>query len=201
MKHVGVLLDFDLASMGASQSPTSNHRTGTLPFMSREILWYANRTHQLHHDLESYVYCLIWHAVGYRRGKPYPRPKQGRKFDGKIRDDYLKSWRVGDFEQMGSQKSRIFTDILFREDLLRIISDNHLNNTCRTLLRPYQFALSNIANVARGSGGDGVEAVRTSVFKPIGAAVTYTLLMNALNRSDLACEESCCISAAPGSSL
>lgn len=64
----GILNDFDMAmeiTDGVPNSTNSHHRTGTLPFMARELLGVINPEHLYRHDLESYFYILIWAAVHY----------------------------------------------------------------------------------------------------------------------------------------
>lgn len=90
---VPVILDFDLASTPESAlHSASNHRTGTAPFMAREILDSNIRVfiHKIYHDLESLFYVLVWHALGYR-GKRLPPAKEW---------DPLLAWRIGNAESM-----------------------------------------------------------------------------------------------------
>lgn len=62
---IGVLNDWDLAipvDRAGYENPTSCYRTGTAMFMSLELLEKENRTvpHLYRHDLESFVWILIW---------------------------------------------------------------------------------------------------------------------------------------------
>jgi Fungal protein kinase len=52
--------DFDLASKVTNTNSSAQHRTGTLPFMSLELLKQADAKHCLRHDLESLFYVAIW---------------------------------------------------------------------------------------------------------------------------------------------
>jgi hypothetical protein len=64
----GILNDFDMAmeiTDGVPHTTNSHHRTGTLPFMARELLGVVNPEHLYRHDLESFFYILIWAAVHY----------------------------------------------------------------------------------------------------------------------------------------
>ena len=80
---VVVLLDFDLASTPESTWHVRKHRTGTVPFMARQILDTRYLYfHKIYHDLESLFYCLVWHALGYRRRQSPP-------------GDPLRLWRKG----------------------------------------------------------------------------------------------------------
>ncbi|CAA7261251.1 unnamed protein product [Cyclocybe aegerita] len=83
----GVLNDFDLASEvgedGKVPASSADHRTGTLPFMAKELakgrsLSLPSPIHYYRHDLESFFYILVWAAVHYtfkkdRRGKSIRR--------------------------------------------------------------------------------------------------------------------------------
>ena len=111
-KVVAVLLDFDLASMPGSRRYSSKHRTGTAPFMAREVLDSNNvrYMHKIYHDLESLFYALVWHAVGYR-GTNLP-PQKGV--------DPLKNWRTGDVKAMLNAKKDFFRN----EDALDIAFDS-----------------------------------------------------------------------------
>jgi len=66
--HIGVLLDWDLASLidelNAVIPSNAQHRTGTIPFMSISLLR-GNAPHRYCHDLESFFYVLIWAAVHF----------------------------------------------------------------------------------------------------------------------------------------
>ncbi|KAF5358711.1 hypothetical protein D9757_013024 [Collybiopsis confluens] len=58
----GVLNDFDLSSFRTrmDEGPTSKHRTGTKPFMARDLLhadW--DKVHRYRHDLESLFYIIL----------------------------------------------------------------------------------------------------------------------------------------------
>ena len=66
--HIGVLLDWDLASLidelNAVIPSNAKHRTGTIPFMSISLLR-GNTPHRYCHDLESFFYILIWAAIHF----------------------------------------------------------------------------------------------------------------------------------------
>ncbi|KAJ3920785.1 protein kinase [Lentinula edodes] len=68
-KIYGVLNDFDLSSRvrDMDKGPTSNQRTGTRPFMSRDLLspdWEGG--HLYRHDLESLFYIILCLACRYK---------------------------------------------------------------------------------------------------------------------------------------
>lgn len=55
------LIDADLGkSVNKLGSPSSNHRTGTLPFMAKDLLVRDPPPHMYRHDLESFFYVLVW---------------------------------------------------------------------------------------------------------------------------------------------
>ena len=64
----GILNDFDMAmeiTEGVPHSTNAHHRTGTLPFMARELLGVTHPEHLYRHDLESFYYILVWAAMQY----------------------------------------------------------------------------------------------------------------------------------------
>ncbi|KAG5638901.1 hypothetical protein H0H81_008961 [Sphagnurus paluster] len=68
----GVVNDWDMAGHVGSDDEvplsTSKHRTGTIPFMARDLLVDENETpppHLYRHDLESFFYILVWAAFHY----------------------------------------------------------------------------------------------------------------------------------------
>ncbi|KAG6847845.1 hypothetical protein H0H93_005563 [Arthromyces matolae] len=67
---LGVLNDWDMASRvdenGESQLSNATHRTGTIPFMARDLLVDGTPPpHLYRHDLESFFFILVWAAVYY----------------------------------------------------------------------------------------------------------------------------------------
>ncbi|KAH7891032.1 hypothetical protein F5I97DRAFT_122476 [Phlebopus sp. FC_14] len=69
---VGVLNDFDLASLG--DGVTGTERTGTVPFMALDLLTEeALRGEVMHlyeHDAESFIWVLTWISLRYSNGQP-----------------------------------------------------------------------------------------------------------------------------------
>ena len=67
-RHIGILSDWDLASLidelNAVIPSNAKHRTGTIPFMSINLLK-GDPPHKYCHDLESFFYILIWAAVHF----------------------------------------------------------------------------------------------------------------------------------------
>lgn len=107
---IGVLIDFDLASAPPFDfERTSNHRTGTVPFMALDVLDISAGTicvHGLHHDLESYFYVIMWHGLGYRGAS---RPKTN--------SDPLEGWRKGSWQQVMNSKMAFFANAKAAENM------------------------------------------------------------------------------------
>ena len=68
-RRIGIVADWDLASLIDDQGEIilshTQHRTGTIPFMSRELMTSAPPSHKYWHDLESFLYILLWAAVNF----------------------------------------------------------------------------------------------------------------------------------------
>jgi len=98
-----VLNDFDLAGKtpNDSNSNTSRHRTGTLPFMSLELLIRRELTHRLRHDLESLFYVAVWWAVKTTAAKA-------------DRDKILASWNRGSMSNVAVAK-KVFLSSSWKE--------------------------------------------------------------------------------------
>ncbi|KAJ7066822.1 hypothetical protein B0H15DRAFT_972043 [Mycena belliarum] len=70
-KVIGVLNDFDFAlHLTAIPLSTSKQRTGTKPYMARDLLVPSPPRHLYRHDLESLFYVLASIATGFHEGKP-----------------------------------------------------------------------------------------------------------------------------------
>ncbi|KAJ3988145.1 protein kinase [Lentinula detonsa] len=103
-KIYGVLNDFDLSSrvQNMDKGPTSNHRTGTRPFMSIDLLnsnWEGG--HLYRHDIESLFYIMLCLACRYRRPNvPTPEPRA------------YAAWFSGTNQQVFTDKHTFLTDPL-----------------------------------------------------------------------------------------
>ena len=94
-----IVLDSELAAKTDHNSNGTNSiRTGTAPFMARDVLdgFETNYTHGINHDFESVFYFIVWHALGYR-GSRLPEGK-----------DPLRLWRKGDYKNMLLAKNEFF---------------------------------------------------------------------------------------------
>lgn len=79
---VGVLNDYDLASLRSSANPLGNERTGTIPFMAIDLLSKNGQDgrveHLYRHDMESFIWVLVWISVQYVDGERlFPGPLDG----------------------------------------------------------------------------------------------------------------------------
>ncbi|KAH8110012.1 hypothetical protein DFH11DRAFT_845208 [Phellopilus nigrolimitatus] len=121
---IAVLLDFDLASYFPLKQ-SSNHRTGTAPFMAREVLNLNDKdfTRALHHDLESLFYIVVWYSVGY---KGYKIPKKG---------DILADWRKGSWEKILVAKNQFISGNAIQPAsmaaVLKHVEDEDLRFCCK----------------------------------------------------------------------
>jgi hypothetical protein len=70
---MGVLNDYDLSSLASAQGPQGNERTGTVPFMALDLLTPEGQggeiKHVYRHDLESFIWVLVWVCFRYKDGK------------------------------------------------------------------------------------------------------------------------------------
>ncbi|OAX34813.1 hypothetical protein K503DRAFT_418192 [Rhizopogon vinicolor AM-OR11-026] len=94
---MGVLNDYDLSSLADAQGPQGNECTGTIPFMALDLLTEEGQRgevkHLYRHDLESFVWVLVWVSLRYKDGQLLPR--KSRPFD---------AWATVDAETCGDKK-------------------------------------------------------------------------------------------------
>ncbi|KAJ8517264.1 hypothetical protein ONZ45_g5537 [Pleurotus djamor] len=67
-KPIGILGDWDLSTVlknGVVPRSAAKHRTGTQPFMAVDLLADAPPPHLYRHDLESFLWVLLWAMVNY----------------------------------------------------------------------------------------------------------------------------------------
>ncbi|KAF7421119.1 hypothetical protein PC9H_011639 [Pleurotus ostreatus] len=95
----GVLNDWDLATPINAICGTTNHRTGTGPFMALDLLDKVPAVHLYRHDLESLFYVLIWAAVHYNIGDTVPYLHQV--------DPELEKWN-GNYEDARAAKTLFY---------------------------------------------------------------------------------------------
>ncbi|KIJ16062.1 hypothetical protein PAXINDRAFT_54088, partial [Paxillus involutus ATCC 200175] len=72
-KVIGILNDYDLASLASSDNPLGNERTGTMLFMAIDLLEAAGRDgkvkHLYRHDMESFIWVFVWICHQFKDGK------------------------------------------------------------------------------------------------------------------------------------
>ncbi|KAH8111381.1 hypothetical protein DFH11DRAFT_632965 [Phellopilus nigrolimitatus] len=119
---VDTFLDFDLDIVSPSKQ-SSNHRTGTVPFMAREVLDLSNKefTRGFHHDLESVFYVVVWQGAGYKGSKV---PKKG---------DILAEWRELSWNKIPAAKELFIREKSTRKVILDCIEDEKLRFRCQGL--------------------------------------------------------------------
>ncbi|TFY56338.1 hypothetical protein EVG20_g8966 [Dentipellis fragilis] len=91
----GILNDWDLTGKASVSHNTaaSRRRTGTPPFMAIDLLTDDPPPHLYRHDLESFLYILVWAVVHYEsNGQERPR------------NSILENWTTGDLVDIQSQK-------------------------------------------------------------------------------------------------
>ncbi|KAE8354714.1 hypothetical protein BDV28DRAFT_73102 [Aspergillus coremiiformis] len=101
----GRLIDLDLAKDLDSGPSGATHRTGTMQFMAIEIL--RGKGHTYRHDLESFLYVLLWACIRY--GPQQPRDvnapvtssESARKRASASR---LQKWYTGTYEDIADVK-------------------------------------------------------------------------------------------------
>ncbi|KAJ6481743.1 hypothetical protein C8R45DRAFT_831406 [Mycena sanguinolenta] len=117
----GLLIDMDYAlvledaSASGHRLAAAGHRTGTLPFMSTEVLIKGEQLsqHEPRHDLESLLYVLIWVCLHYAG----PGNVERHNFD--INYSNLRSWVHGEtFMSIGVFKRGIMLDDELWESLV-----------------------------------------------------------------------------------
>ena len=154
----GFLIDLDYAVRIDNRTfePTSsgaNHRTGTLPFMAIGILRCEDMRHLYAHDVESFVYVLLWICLYDRNHRGYvPDDKEGliEKLKLlkalKVKDDLtgtlknpLRQWQHGSFRSIADSKEEWFVHQL--QNFLRLLRPGFNGeaivsffHTCRELL-------------------------------------------------------------------
>ncbi|KAF8074630.1 hypothetical protein FPV67DRAFT_1474267 [Lyophyllum atratum] len=167
----GILNDWDMASYVEDNDEiklsTATHRTGTIPFMARDLLTDAGiapPAHLYRHDLESFYYILLWAAIHY----DFARKK---KLD---RIEELNTWDALDFRSMRGNKNSFITtrserDLVF--DFIRPDCDG---------LRPWLESIGKLfhqAHLAKEADLPGWDT------KTLGGHITFNNFMGALGRT------------------
>ena len=99
----GILNDWDLSrtrpEVGKDYVATQGMRTGTQPFMARELLCDNPPRHLKRFDFESMLYVLIW------CGCCYDQPGTAEK-------NVLKSWCTNNFEILSGTKAKVISTVV-----------------------------------------------------------------------------------------
>jgi hypothetical protein len=91
-----------VGSDAEGKKATSKHRTGTTPFMARDLLQRPPHgvivEHIYAYEVESWLYIFLHILLGYKATVPS--------------EDPLKEWRTGDWNYVATQKDLFLTDQL-----------------------------------------------------------------------------------------
>ncbi|KJZ69251.1 hypothetical protein HIM_11354 [Hirsutella minnesotensis 3608] len=88
--HIGMLIDLDLAKELGSGRSGARCRTGTMEFMAIEVLQGIDHTYR--HDLESFLYVLIWQCARHGWGREWPK------------DALITKWYTGSYREIAHAK-------------------------------------------------------------------------------------------------
>ncbi|KKF96707.1 Protein kinase domain protein [Ceratocystis platani] len=92
----GMFIDLDLAKVRDSEPSGARHRTGTMQFMTVEVLRKMGHTYR--HDLESFFHVLLWMCA---------RQAWSNGFAGRQsppEDSLLRGWKIGSFKNIAGIK-------------------------------------------------------------------------------------------------
>lgn len=183
---VGVLIDFDLARIIPLDAPRTTDRVGSVPFMSYYILWGMNCPYGLHHDLESYLYCAIWHGMGYRTSSAFPCVNGST-------NDILYNWRAGSFRSMGDAKVDLLSSRAACR-ILRNIPDKEYAFKCLNMRNKFVKALDEEfwAPISDDDDSDD-ESEWVHPREDISLKISYRMVMDALGMEGNKCDEPCCL--------
>lgn len=107
----GMLIDLDMAKAVSEKTDISQgHRTGTIEFMAYEVL--LGKAHTYIHDLESFLYVLIWLCSQDGWDKWQANPK------AEPRGNFVNDWRVGSLEEIATERRAALVDIEKFDELL-----------------------------------------------------------------------------------
>ncbi|KAG5637219.1 hypothetical protein H0H81_005382, partial [Sphagnurus paluster] len=165
----GILNDWDMASKVGEEdeveSSTAQHRTGTFPFMARELLVDGRPpAHLYRHDLESFFYILVWAALRYdfQSGKRFPTP------------ECIKCWESSMQGALHAKTSLITSETV---DVILL----HLLPQSRERLEPW---IMSVRQLFMEGNYDRQRYSRNADWdqKTLGGWITFKKFMNALGR-------------------
>ena len=98
-RQEGRLIDLDLAKELDSMPSGARHRTGTMQFMTVEVL--EGKGHKYRHDLESFFYVFVWMCIRYGY------EGTGRQKSSKVvrlKTNVLRGWYTGIYTEIARNK-------------------------------------------------------------------------------------------------
>ncbi|KAI0692609.1 hypothetical protein BC835DRAFT_45077 [Cytidiella melzeri] len=174
-----ILIDFDLAVFvdenGFPKGATSRHRTGTLPFMARQLIedmegmdsQREGVIHCVRHDYESVFWVTLWCAI------KIADPNSPDDY-AKARNAELATWEFGTYEQIAAKKLVVLThDIKFKSRPLSPLFE-HLRGWLMAFKRP--FASSAMSEMTRIQSQEELKDSFQS-FETSSGLVTYEKLL------------------------
>jgi len=100
-KVIGVVNDFDLATLAGSERKFGNERTGTVPFMAMELLQKDGQdgcvVHRYRHEVESFIWVFLWVSC------------QCIASDGTLRKGFLDELGKVDAEKCAQKKAQFIS--------------------------------------------------------------------------------------------
>ena len=172
--------DFELAAKVGDPSHASGHRTGTAPFMAREVLkgFESGYRHTLNHDLESVYYVACWHVVGYR----------GYKLPG-TNSDPLNGWWSGSFKEMYRAKEEHMSE--GSAGLLKQLGKDRMSieilNYIRCLYRERAYKIDDIRYARNRKNNAIIDALVRQAFKD-GLSMEERTALSGKRRAELGME-------------
>lgn len=112
-----ILIDLDIARKKNHCSSGAPRRTGTMLFMAIEAL--RGKPHTYRHDLESFLYVLIWLCA--RRGWQLNHNVQNG-----LKSSLLRHWQTGDYETIANNKR----GVMVKSGFDSILEKFHVNFNC-----------------------------------------------------------------------
>ncbi|RDB19220.1 hypothetical protein Hypma_013559 [Hypsizygus marmoreus] len=168
----GILNDWDMASslnaINKVQNSTAKHRTGTLPFMARELLVDKTPpTHLYRHDLESFFYILVWAVVHYdlKKKKHLPVAKPLRDWDDN-----------GSVSKGRNAKSAFINDGDVAKEVLEHALPEFQETVSKWVMPMLRLFVRAIASKRDNGHDEGYD------LETCGGTLTFQTFMGALNR-------------------
>ncbi|KAF2474703.1 FunK1 protein kinase [Lindgomyces ingoldianus] len=155
----GILIDLD-ASMNLDIGPRSEGEVvGTRPFMSIGIL--HSRRHTYRHDLESFLYVLIWLLIVKDKGSPPPGSR-------------LKMWNRGTWEESADDKEYDMAEANFGRMILSEFAPEY--ESLKPLAEKMRSLLFPIEDGKLWTGTDGSVAATNALYDELIGAFEDAVL-------------------------